>query len=63
MALQKRNDVFFAKRTGNQSSAWMTSISRGDGLFYVDSTRDQKFKKGNTINISLFPWKQHLVFS
>ena len=63
MSLQKRNNIFFAKRTGNQSSAWMTSISRGDGLFYVDSTRDQKFTKGSSISISLFPWKQYLVFS
>ena len=63
MVLQKRNDIFFAKRTGSQSSAWMSSIACGDGLFYVDSKRDQKLQKGSFINISLFPWKQHLVFS
>ena len=63
MELQKRNNIFFAKRTGNQSSAWMSSISCGDGLFYVDSLPDQKLQRGSSINLSLFPWKQHLVFS
>ena len=63
MELQKRNNIFFAKRTGKQSSAWMSSISSGDGLFYVDSTPAQKLHKGSSIEISLFPWKQHLVFS
>ena len=56
--------IYFAKRaTGNQSSAWMSSIACGDGLFYVDSTPNQKLHKGSSIEISLFPWKQHLVFS
>jgi molybdopterin molybdotransferase len=63
MQLHRENNKYLAKRTGNQSSAWMSSISQGDGLFYVNSTPNQQLTKGMNINISLFPWKQSLVFS
>ena len=62
MKLYKKNGAYHAIKTGSQSSAWMSSIARGDGFLYVDCTPKQKLERGTMIDISLFPWKRDLVF-
>jgi molybdopterin molybdotransferase len=43
-----------AKRTGNQSSAWISSIAHADGLLYIPADHSG-YNKGETVSIMLIP--------
>ena len=62
MKIHKKNNAYHTTRTGSQSSAWMSSIAEGDGLFYVNHIANQSIPKGTIVDIFLFPWKTNMVF-
>ena len=62
MKIHKQNNAYHTIQTRSQSSAWMSSIADGDGLFFVNHTPNQSIPKGTLVDISVFPWKTNMVF-
>ena len=55
----RRIETWRCGLTGGQSSAWISSISQGDGLLYT-SAPPASLKAGDRVEVALFPWSHIL---
>ena len=53
----REGNTFECRLTGGQSSGWISSIAKGDGLLYV-SSEPCELEVGDQVEVALFPWRE-----